>query len=268
MEEPSAAEHSDPPGGNWQDALLFSTLRLETTREDGRSLQATAFIYEYRAEDGDRYPFLVTARHAVVGAVEGRITFIPEQRGRPDLSKGYTLDIENFAKLWYPHPDAALDVAVTPFVPFVRHIEDSGIPLYYCTLHLVSEEVLAQPLAPLILSAHPSGVSGPDELLPQVLQGRLSGPRLGLYAGRERFLVALGAFPGAAGAPLFVPRTTDVALVGMLVEGQRLDAAVGERALVPLHEAFSGPVGPLAGALRARVFVSLIRGYLKEKGFI
>jgi len=117
---------------------LFHTLRVETDAPEGPRT-ATAFILEYRAED-NRYPFLVTARHVVQEAPEGRITFVPERRARPDLSKGYTLDIENFAKLWFVHPDPGLDVAVTPFVPFVKHIEDSGIPLYFRPLQRLAEE--------------------------------------------------------------------------------------------------------------------------------
>jgi len=274
---------------------LFHTLRVETDAPEGPRT-ATAFILEYRAED-NRYPFLVTARHVVQEAPEGRITFVPERRARPDLSKGYTLDIENFAKLWFVHPDPGLDVAVTPFVPlrplrqahrglghpplfppaaaprrggpgrpfvpFVKHIEDSGIPLYFRPLQRLAEEAPGRLLAPLVLAAYPQGLAGNDELLPFLVEARVASPRLGDYSGRDRFVIAAPLFPGCAGAPL-LQRQGDGgwALAGML------DSAFDpHQGLIPLAEA-AGPGAALGGALRARVCVALARAYLKEKGFI
>ncbi len=257
---------ADGHGSGGVEALVFSTLRLEAEWEDGRSLSATAFVFEFRA-DGNRYPFLITARHAVAEAVEGRITFIPETRGRPDLSKGYTLDIENFAKLWYLHPDEALDVAVTPFVPFVRHIEDSGVPLYYHTLREADDAILARPLTPLVLSAHAAGLAADGFLLPQLLEGRLAEPRLGSYVGRDRYTVDVPLFPGAAGAPLLVRRLDGGAsLAGMLTHGYV--AAEAASPWRPVAEACQAGRPALGCAVRPRAILSLIRGYLMEKGFL
>ena len=240
---------------------LFHTLRVETDGADGPRA-ATAFILEYQAEDNS-YPFLVTARHVVRDAPEGRITFVPERRARPDLTKGYTLDIENFAKLWFVHPDPGLDVAVTPFVPFVKHIEDSGIPLYFRPLRRLADDAPGRLLAPLVLAAYPQGLAGNDELLPFLVEARVASPRLGDYSGRDRFVVTAPLFPGCAGAPL-LQRQGDGgwALAGMLAA-----AFDPDRGLVPLAEAAT-PGATLGGALRARVCVALARAYLKEKGFI
>ncbi len=253
--DPTRAQSADlgPP--------LFHTLRLETDGDDGLRV-ATAFILEYQAEDNS-YPFLVTVRHLVQDAPEGRITFVPERRARPDLSKGYTLDIENFAKLWFVHPDPDLDVAVTPFVPFVKHIEDSGIPLYFRPLQRLAEDAPGRLLAPLVVASYPQGLAGNDELLPFLTEARVASPRLGDYSGRDHFVVATPLFPGCAGAPL-LQRQGDGgwALAGMLVS-----AMDPSRGLVPLSEASSHGAA-LGGALRARVCVALARAYLKEKGFI
>lgn len=261
------------------DGLLFSTVRIETLPAAGPATVSTGFIVEFQTAD-NKYPFLVTAKHVIRGAANGRITFIQEQRGQPSLGKGYTLEIENFEQLWFLHPEEDMDVAITPFVPFVKHIEDSGIPLYFCSVtpDMVLDPVRFQQLGVLdetIYAGYPTGISDEKNLLPLLSRGVAASPLSLDYNGRPQFIISGALYPGASGGPVYLIRGADAAsrrlvLLGMLTSG--FTAATSDTALqaVPIAEAFRpGLRVPASFAVVLKVFVilDLIHVYLREKGF-
>ena len=264
--------------------LQSTTVRIETFANDREGLVSTGLIYEFRSEE-NTYPFLVTTRHSIDGAGNGRITLVPEDRGRPALGKGYTLDIDNFEQLWHRHPDEAVDLAVTPFVPFVRHVEESGIPVFFNSLN---EQSLWQPgagpepspLEEVVFVGYPSGISDARHMLPVLSRGITATP-LGVDYRGERHLVINGPlYPGCSGSPVFLldkgaeaddASGETVRLLGCMTSGYDRAPGKSGRGLRPLGELFDDEdslPGDFAGVLRASLFVDLIQAYLKEKGFI
>jgi hypothetical protein len=94
--------------------LLFTTVRIETTTPDGIGA-GTAFIFSYQQEE-KQYLFLVTNKHVIKGATDGRFFFI---------------EINQFEQQWFGHPDPEIDVAIMPLVPLLQEIEKLGKRVYY-----------------------------------------------------------------------------------------------------------------------------------------
>lgn len=256
--------------------LLFSIIRIETRLADGSFAEGTAFIYEYSTED-NAYPFLVTSRHLIENATEGRMTLVQGQNRSPILGKGYTLDIDNFSKLWFAHPDEVSNVAVTPFVPFIKHVENSGISIFFQSLNesaLCSEQALANLHIgqEVLYLGYPRECWDTKFLIGVGRQGILSLPYNLDYHGKRQVLLDTQVLPGSSGSPVFVKngalnQSSDSTLLGLLTnlpefhESESLD---NQDVLIdnPLLES---PMGLL---VKIDVAIETIVAYLQEKGFI
>jgi len=191
--------------------IFFTTIRIETRNDAGDKKEGTAFVFEYKTEDNN-YPFLVTAKSTVKAATEGRMTLMLSSDGKPLLGKGYTLDIDNFERLWYMNTDAELDIAVTPFVPFVKHIEASGTAIYFRAL---GPEFLLNPADPELLGigddivfvTYPHGLWDRKHMLPVLRKGMVATSLAGGFQGKKQFLIDAQVAIGSAGSPVFFVST-------------------------------------------------------------
>ena len=252
--------------------LCFSILQIET-EGGGASRCHTGFVLEYQAGD-NAYPFLVTSGAAVKEASNGRITFTQEFRGKPRLEQGYTLDIENFNELWYVSPDTRCDIAITPFVPFVKHIEDTGIPVYFRCIgsaHICPAEQRSAvvPLSSMLTLGFPAGIEEMPARQPVFVPGFLASGTLDRSLGENEFLMGTTTYPGCGGAPVFALNEDDGCWywVGMMNDafvadehGMRMDRR--SLAQTPTHHI------PFVSVTVADAVLLLIRQYLREKGFV
>lgn len=250
--------------------LLFTTVRIETRIGDGQFTSGTAFIYEFSTQD-NTYPFLVTARHLIEDATEGRITLMQGQSRAPVLGKGYTLDIENFSKLWFPHPSDKLDVAVTPFVPFVKHVENSGVSVFFRALtekSCISESRLEtlQVTDDAVFLGYPYRYWDKKHLLPVYRKGMISSPISLHFRGDQQILIDAEVMKGSSGSPVFmknksIGNSTDGTLLGILTQLPDYQEDQDDHSpVVDIHS--MGVVITMDAAVEA------ITAYLQEKGFI
>lgn len=252
---------------------IFSTIRIETRSSQEDFIVGTAFIYEFSTED-NTYPFLVTTRNLIENAKEGRITLIQGQNREPIIGKGYTLDIENFSKLWFCHPDDELNIAVTPFVPFVKHVENAGVNIYFDSLNertlYPREEYKNIKLGEdLMYLGYPKSCWDEKHLLPVFRQGMLSLPYELHYHGKPQGLVDTTVVEGASGSPVFLrSKYTEHGIEGSLLGVlSTIPVKIGDQddytnIEESLQESSMGVVIKISVALEA------ITAYLQEKGFI
>jgi len=247
---------------------LYSTLRIETTLGSGEQGAATAFIFEYRTADNN-YPFMVTTKTPVITATEGRITLLQAKDGQPLAGKGYTLDIEHFKKLWYCHPDDQLDIAVTPFVPFVKHVEKAGTPVFFHALIQDIEETRKAyeqiQLADEIISVgFDNDFWDRKTLSPVVRQGTVASLAKSDYMGKPRFLANIHVAKGAEGGPVFQRNK-------LADEGKQTPFLAGMLVPAPIasnQNDQSKTVREMGTVIRIEAVIDTISAYLREKGFI
>jgi len=249
--------------------LLFTTVRIETRMGNGRFTSGTAFIYEFSTQD-NTYPFLVTARHLIDGASEGRITLMQGQSRAPVLGKGYTLDIENFSKLWFSHPVDKLDVAVTPFVPFVKHVENSGVSVFFRALtdkSCIDETKLdaLQVTDDAVFLGYPDCYWDKKHLLPIYRKAMIASPISLLFRGQQQILIDAEVMEGSSGSPVFMKSnalgtSTDGSLLGVLshITHDPEDEETHNQ----------NNTNTMGVVIKMEAAVQAISAYLQEKGFI
>lgn len=261
---------------NVLDKLQYTTIRIETRSDDGSYSDGTAFIYEYATAE-NTYPFLITAKHLISDAVEGRITLLQGKNRAPIKGKGYTLDIDSFSRLWYSHPDENYNIAITPFVPFIKHVENSGISIYFQSLNKNSliDERKYNSLGicdEAIYVGYPENCWDRKTLLPIFRKGMLAVNCEQNYRGLKQCLLDSSVVLGSSGSPVFaksesLKESLDGELIGVLTSlPQVIQEKGSDRAETLAYDvADETPMGVI---IKIDVAIETIVAYLKEKGFI
>jgi len=264
------------------DQLMFSTVRIETDDAQGKRRAATGVVFELEVEE-NKYPFLVTTHSAVMHAQSGRVTFFQEIRGTPVIDKGYTLDIDNFDKLWYAHPGEDVDLAITPFVPFIKHIEESGVPTFFHAIGaetLLSEQELTETMGieDVLLVGYLSSVWDPKHVLPIVRRGNLAVPGRIAWGGQRHMLIDMPLHAGLGGSPVFLQRdrqdmsTESIQFLGILAAANYFHRDPYDGAnLAPMADLYQKPgqqTVNIGVVIHAHLVVEVVYAYLREKGFV
>jgi len=242
---------------------IFTVVRIRTLSESGQISHGTGFVYEYITEDNN-FPFLVTAQKLVASAAEGRLALIQAEAKGPKLGKGYTLDIDQFARLWYSHPDNDIGVSITPFVPFVRHIENTGIRIHFNAFlekDLLNNEYYQK--ADLGASCHmigfPAGYWDRKNLLPVSRKSMLASLPGVDYGVRHQLLLDSPCRSGWLGSPVLdKDESGEVRLMGMVSHCEFQDE----------EEQDTADQGSMSIMVKTDAIIETITAYLKEKGFM
>lgn len=245
---------------------FFSTVRLRTRDDAGTVTDGTAFVFEYVSED-NTFPFLVTSRQLVLHAEEGRMALFQAKGTHPNYGKGYTLDIEKFGKLWFHHPDDLVDISVTPFVPFVRHVENTGVPIHFESFsqeNAVKHEYFSDvEIGQEILAiGYPPSYWDRDLLMPVVKQSIYASPPAVEYSGLRQCLLDMSLQPGWLGGPVVSKKFSKKEgpqLLGMLAHSGKPKDDLDD----PIP-----PSDQMVVMVKTELILEAITAYLKEKGFI
>lgn len=209
----------------------------------------SSFVYEYRT-DKQVYPFLVTTRQLVRDAAQGRIDLMQADGNDGPAHQPFALDIDRFTSLWRAHPqESRYNIVVTPFVPFVKHVENGGTPVYFSSIGTVFD-VSDDAVPALGDDAYALGFSDRAwdcaNQLPVLLKGAIASSLNQDYGGDRVFVFDRASTLGMLGAPVVVNQGGAIKLLGMLQD------TVGDMSLV----------------LHSEVIVETIEAYLRERGFL
>jgi hypothetical protein len=191
--------------------LLFSTIRIETYDSSNNKYFATSFIFNHVLKNEMQYPFIVTNRHVIKNKVLGKLAFMKALDNKPILGDLYSLSITDFERLWCCHPEEGIDVAVAPFLPLLKYIEndDSGLKIFY---KMFGDEIVPSKeeinkldaLEEVIFIGYPSGIWDSKNLLPVIRKGITASSISIDFNGCKQFLIDASVFPGSSGSPVFL----------------------------------------------------------------
>lgn len=188
--------------------LFFTTARIDTETQDGSKGSGTGFFFTHKFNDQE-YPFIVTNKHVVQDAVKGGITFLKRDGENPKLGEGHRIDFDNFESHWIGHPDANIDICVTPLVPLTNFMQKDNIEIF---LRQVSTENIPtvdqieeiDAFEEVVFVGYPNGIWDRENLIPIMRKGTTATPYAIDYEGERKFLIDASVFGGSSGSPVFI----------------------------------------------------------------
>lgn len=222
-----------PPSMGMMEQFLYSTVRLETSGGSGEEAwtgSGTAFAYLHAVEGKGDAIFLVTNRHVVADASEGRFFFrVSEDKDGNRLAEGRRHDVlvPDIRDRFTVHPDDDIDLAITPIGPLLKKIaKEKAQPVFLRALPstlIPSETVISKllPMEEVIFIGYPEGLYDTVNLLPIVRRGTTATPLRYDYEGRPQFLIDASVFPGSSGSPVVICNEGMYSTPGGMVAGKR-----------------------------------------------
>lgn len=188
--------------------LFFSTVRIEATGPNKAST-GTSFLFTYKVGDGV-YPFLVTNKHVVAGTEHGRF-FLTRRRGdgAPDIGNAIHVQLDQFERRWFGHPQNDVDVCVMPLAPLMVEIRSNkeevftrSIPREFIPDQKQLDDLDA--IEDVMFLGYPNGIFDRKNLIPVARRGATATPIQLDYEGTPAFLIDASVFPGSSGSPVFI----------------------------------------------------------------
>jgi len=249
------------------DRLLLSTVRLRTRSSNNEIYDASAFIFIYQMEESD-FPFLVTTSSAVQRSTIGSMSFFQQIDGEFALGKPHVLDIDNFSKLWYSQDEIAHNVAITPFLPFAKHLKKMGVSIVTQGItdqHLpINKNYFELAFNKLLYYVgYPIGLWDHKNNLPIVRSAAIASLPMVNYQGYAQLLLNTTVLPGSEGSPIFessFDERSQPLLLGLLAQPTSLS-----NDNTNMGNANRTDMGVM---IKTDYIISLIKSYLLEKEFI
>lgn len=191
--------------------LTHSTVRIETNYLDGSIGTGTGFFFNFEGKDpGLRIPTIVTNKHVIADALNGKIhfTFRDENDG-PIIGRHLAVSIDQFSPAWIFHPDHDVDLCVLPINPMLSHFDSLGQRFFFVPLDetlIPTEEELAELVAleDILMIGYPNGIWDSTNNMPILRRGvTATHPNIN-YEGRKEFVIDAACFPGSSGSPIFL----------------------------------------------------------------
>ncbi len=149
--------------------------------------------------------------HVVSGAVRAmfRLTARGED-GNPDYGRHMDVTVDDFGKIFIPHPDEGVDLAMIPIHQFAEHFHKKmGVRAFFA--HLSPNKIAtAADLAELnaienvTMIGYPNAIWDEKNNLPVIRRGTTATPPWIDYNGKSEFMIDIAVFGGSSGSPVFL----------------------------------------------------------------
>ncbi len=199
--------------------LLFTTVRVEVIRGDGKPYVGTAFVVNYEEAGGQL--FLVTNKHVVADMTSGSLFFTERRDGGPVLGSKVNLRMAGLGVQWIGHPDPNVDICVATLNGQFTFVSGHPSDVYFRAIPTsmfadASSIETLEPLEEIIFVGYPVGLYDERNLLPITRQGITATHPAIDYQGRPIFLIDASVFPGSSGSPIFLHKP------GLSLNGRQL----------------------------------------------
>ncbi len=189
--------------------VLFSTVRIITTKSNGTIASGTAFFFEFPIKGQVSFPVLITNKHVVKDAVEGTF-FVHEALENEDAPKStsFSITIQNFEQSWINHP-GDVDLCALPIGNLKRILLANGKKFYHSHFDeslFPTEEILQNltPMEDVVMVGYPIGLWDNVNNLPILRRGVTASHPATDFQGISVGVVDIAAFPGSSGSPILI----------------------------------------------------------------
>jgi len=226
----AALETYMPSNLTISEQLTYSTVRIECLLSDGTAGTGTGFFYKCLDVDDQHVPVIVTNKHVIATAIEGRFHLtLRDDEGNPCTGQHLHISLGNFEQRWIRHPDPDVDMCVMPINPLLQEADTAGHRFFYVPLDkaLIPSPTELDDLGALedvIMIGYPNGIWDHVNNMPIIRRGvTATHPNLN-YEGRKEFMIDAACFPGSSGSPVFLYNNGSWAnrAGGMVVGGVRV----------------------------------------------
>lgn len=188
--------------------LFFTTVRIDTTDNDGNLGSGTGFVFIHTYQESN-YPFIVTNKHVVQGAIKGGLTFIKKDGEDAKIGDAFRLEIDDFNEVWRGHDDVEIDITVAPLAHLEKHIKSLGVDIFYRNISaelIPNDEAMKEidALEDVVFIGYPNGIWDSKNYTPIMRKGTTATPIQINFEGREVFLIDASVFGGSSGSPVFI----------------------------------------------------------------
>ena len=189
--------------------MIHSTVRIECSNSAGQISTGTGFFFNFPA-DGKIVPAIVTNRHVIQGAVQGRfcITLANEQN-EPTYGMQASIEVQNFDKAWIHHPDSSVDLAIFLAAPIFNNLINHRKKPFFVGLDesLIPNKEFIENLTAMeeiVVIGYPNGIWDSRNNIPIIRRGITATPYFIDYKNKKEFLIDCAIFPGSSGSPIFL----------------------------------------------------------------
>ncbi|MCK4825016.1 trypsin-like peptidase domain-containing protein [bacterium] len=215
---------------------------IEDPSGGGRKWIASGFLYGHNIADneGDTKSYsvyLITNRHVFENLLAVYIRFNPRTN---EPAREYTLNLlnENGTSLWFPHPNAKIDIAVIP-INF-NLLQEHAMQAFYfhsdqhvANIDKLNELGITEGDFAYVLG-FPMGLVGGERNAVIVRSGTIARIRDALVRANQEYLIDAFVFPGNSGGPV-VSKPKVIAIKG--TKSQSASYLIGiVRAYVPYQD--------------------------------
>jgi hypothetical protein len=193
---------------NIRDQLVYTTVRIETTSTQGCHGSGTGFFMDFCKRGSSRVPSIVTNKHVVAGAIEGRfhMTAKKSEANEPDFGNVIPVPVTEFEKHWILHPDPSVDIAVFPIARLLDRLCEEGKEPFYLAFYndILGDNsflINLSAIEDIIMIGYPIGLWDSKHNYPIVRRGITATPPYIDFNGQAQFVIDCACFPGSEPDP-------------------------------------------------------------------
>ncbi len=191
-------------------SLFYTTVRLQTFKNNQHVGSGTGFFWHTLFEDGASVISIVTNKH-VIGDSDAvsASCHLGTETGRPS-GKIHPFAVSVQLDDLVQHPDPEVDLCAIGLSAIKAECQQAGVSLFYMTLgaeHVPSEEEWRKfdSIEEVLMLGCPNGLFDEVNNLPIARRGITATPLPTYsYNGKAEFLVDMACFPGSSGSPIFI----------------------------------------------------------------
>ncbi|MGD6874211.1 S1 family peptidase [Sutcliffiella horikoshii] len=191
--------------------LMYSTVRIECVLNGGSRSTGTGYFFKFlEGENGRHVPCIVTNKHVVDGAINGKILFTTsDSNGDPVNTDHFIIEYNNFQQHFIYHPDPNVDLCIIPIAEAVQTASQKGKNLFYIALDknlIPTVEQMEQlgAIEEVNMIGYPNGLWDQVNNLPIIRKGITATHPKFNYNGKEEVVIDAACFPGSSGSPVII----------------------------------------------------------------